>query len=918
MSQRVRRIEPLPSEVVEKLKSSTSITHLNDVIVELVKNALDANANTVYVTADFKRGGCIVDDDGDGIPPTEFESNGGLGKSYHTSKLFSERDVYGRRGSFLASLSSLSLLTITSQHVHYSSTSTVIFHHSTPVARLIPAPAPGLRFRNHGTSVTVNDLFGNMPVRVKNRALALQKLDRQWDELRQLLVSLILANNSLAKLVVYDASRDRKLIIRPRTGGKRTDGELDLQRVGSILAQAGLIEPRTIDCWNAVSACVPDLSIHAAISLVPSPTKKVQFISVGIDPVFPRNCTNFFFGEINRLFSLSDFGTIGAVPVPTHETSSVEPPGDYNTKMKSAAKTVNKWPMFYVRIDTNAPQKFRGEGQGVPESDKSVQHILDVLSAMINEFLKQHGLLPRAAKRKRKGTHVQEDPGEGSKSTVAPHCLNTAIGTEEALNIKLPDFSKFPRGIGRDLGSWSRVKSAKESNNTDFTDRSQGNYAGLPLGTVNVEPVTKRPTQKSPLSISKVAAESSSGVQQQVDIDAASPRFGNMDTLGTDKVVPWTDPHTGRSHLVNSRTGQSVNVEPSLTAALMDQRPQSTGCLQSVRIRENSEQPRSAMSVRTQNTWAENLLDRWENPALRRPEQPIHAIATGRESVADSLEARVRDSLGGLCGFNTLGLSKFGGKLHKQDLERAEVVSQVDQKFILAKLRPTPAHKAGRDSGATLVLVDQHAADERCRIEGLFEELFSSSKGDSRPIQTVSLERMVFEIPPTEKSLFVENTEYFGSWGFDYTVEQKAGEQSAFIFVHTIPVLIAERCRIEPDLVIEVIRTEIWKREETGRLLGKTDEGQGWVGRLKGCPQGLVDLLNSRACRTAIMFNDKLTIDECQKLVQRLARCVFPFQCAHGRPSMIPLLVMAHELDGDGDGEVLDGRGFLEAFKSWY
>lgn len=82
MSGNSRRIEPLPPEVVAKLKSSTSITHLNGVIVELVKNALDANAHTVSVMVDFQRGGCKVEDNGDGIQPTEFKPDGGLGKAH--------------------------------------------------------------------------------------------------------------------------------------------------------------------------------------------------------------------------------------------------------------------------------------------------------------------------------------------------------------------------------------------------------------------------------------------------------------------------------------------------------------------------------------------------------------------------------------------------------------------------------------------------------------------------------------------------------------------------------------------------------------------------------------------------------------------------------------------------------------------
>lgn len=71
--------------MIAKINSSTSIVHLTGVILELVKNSLDANAHTVFVTVDFKRGSCIVEDDGDGIPSIEFEVAGGLGKAHRMS-----------------------------------------------------------------------------------------------------------------------------------------------------------------------------------------------------------------------------------------------------------------------------------------------------------------------------------------------------------------------------------------------------------------------------------------------------------------------------------------------------------------------------------------------------------------------------------------------------------------------------------------------------------------------------------------------------------------------------------------------------------------------------------------------------------------------------------------------------------------
>lgn len=75
-------IQSLPSDVVAKIKSSTSITNLHGVIVELLKNSLDARAQTVFITVDFHRGSCVVEDDGEGIPPAEFEPSGGLGRAH--------------------------------------------------------------------------------------------------------------------------------------------------------------------------------------------------------------------------------------------------------------------------------------------------------------------------------------------------------------------------------------------------------------------------------------------------------------------------------------------------------------------------------------------------------------------------------------------------------------------------------------------------------------------------------------------------------------------------------------------------------------------------------------------------------------------------------------------------------------------
>lgn len=63
------------------------------------------------------------------------------------------------------------------------------------------------------------------------------------------------------------------------------------------------------------------------------------------------------------------------------------------------------------------------------------------------------------------------------------------------------------------------------------------------------------------------------------------------------------------------------------------------------------------------------------------------------------------------------------------------------------------------------------------------------------------------------------------------------------------------------------------------------------------------------------MFNDPLSVEQCLDLVQRLAACAFPFQCAHGRPSMVPLVHLGPAGVEHGNKEA--AKSLLNALKRW-
>ncbi|KAJ5712793.1 hypothetical protein N7493_009261 [Penicillium malachiteum] len=953
MSSTKAAIQALPSDVAAKIKSSTSITNLNGVILELLKNALDAGAKTVHISVDFKRGGCIVEDDGTGIRQTEFESTGGIGKAHHTSK-FGKPGNYGHRGLFLYSLAALSLLTVTSRHIQYTTTNSIIFHHSRPVARLIPAPVhQNLRYSEHGTCVTVNDLFGNMPVRVKSRALAFQKpeeLDREWDNLRHLIVSLLLANSQLLKLVISDIGKSKRFSIRldsPSLGfPSQPSGNVDLPRIGAILAQFGLIRSRNMDSWHVISAKIPDLQISAAISTIPSPSKKLQFISLGREPALSRNGSNILFSEINRLISSSDFGLSGLTSRSTSATceSPIVGPSEAPSSVsgKSWAKGVNRWPMFYVRIDTSAALPFDEDADDniFPNSEKSIQRIVEVLEAMITEFLKQQKLRPRSATRRGRSLNRAQEAmsaGQSRSESASSRQRPLRVDAEESFtnSLKLPSFQRpHAATTSQNLQNWSRLKTAK-----GLGDHVSSGRATVDAPRVRLSPFFARKTDSSiPDEHATILPSNISCTQPIVaDQPQLQPSQGELevDDSQIDRMIPWFDRRTGKKHMINARTGQTVQPTP-------------TGL-------QRSGLPILAKTKSTsnQNSWVENLLREWDNPTFARTEMPLSRF----DVEANFLDARTSHTIthcsGALAGaLASTQVAMFKGKLQRQSLAAATIIAQVDQKFILVKLNAENVQTAGYPE-AVLVLIDQHAADERCRIEQLFDEMFvPSNSSHEAEVRTLEIDPITFKISSTEAGLFQKYSSFFKDWGIQYNVQDTSGSE-ATVSVDTLPALIAERCRLDPHLPIEILRREIWTHEEgdrkpigPGKLSNKNDpndprslfvEAMGedptphaWLQKMSGCPQGIFDLLNSRACRGAIMFNDPLSLDDCKTLVSRLAKCAFPFQCAHGRPSMIPILDLRPEprdhgsddldasvmaFDGSGDDSELD---FIQAFQKRY
>lgn len=158
-----------------------------------------------------------------------------------------------------------------------------------------------------------------------------------------------------------------------------------------------------------------------------------------------------------------------------------------------------------------------------------------------------------------------------------------------------------------------------------------------------------------------------------------------------------------------------------------------------------------------------------------------------------------------------------------------------------------------------IVLIDQHAAHERVLYEKFMKE-FEDEEIKSQPLLTpLSIDLS------HQESLFVkENLELFANLGFE--IEEFGGD--SFV-IQAVP---SNLGKTDPIKVVKGILDDL----ENGKIPKKAQERKEAI-------------ITSMACRSAIMFGDKLAHNEMLALIREMDKIDRKFTCPHGRPSMFVL-----------------------------
>ncbi|ROW00673.1 hypothetical protein VSDG_03229 [Cytospora chrysosperma] len=466
-----------------------------------------------------------------------------------------------------------------------------------------------------------------------------------------------------------------------------------------------------------------------------------SFIALGIEPLTNEFRSNILYEEVNKVFADSSFGAIDDEGDSDGDMKEVKMDGFVQRELK-IRKGVDRWPMFFLKLSPAseaAIQRPLGVDDILDERQPNLGLITDLIKAMFYEFLKNNLCRPKkvvlSAKSKLR-RHGGNGKSYGDVDVVFANSVKARLESDHSTRLSLAEEdarNNTPRLDNSDSGSespfaaWSRIKSGHT----------------LPTFKGTAQPLSRAQSALlTSIGPNRTATpgHGDTKLSRPVTIEPSRPPLYDANGKLTRKPFEDVDPKIFSS----KKTQQTETATPST--------PQSQQSWQQLPQRS-----------------PEDGFFEWINPVTKMVS--IVNSRTGCMLPPKSLTLKSHYEA------TALGLQ---GRLSKDTLDSAVLVSQVDRKFILAKVPFDRVAGNEKDlKSSMLVLIDQHAADERCRVEGLMEDYFKPSANDDGDIIWKAATELLpkplqFEVYGQDKSVLDRFQDYFAHWGICYDVESTA------------------------------------------------------------------------------------------------------------------------------------------------
>ncbi|PAA46345.1 hypothetical protein BOX15_Mlig016364g2, partial [Macrostomum lignano] len=832
-----KEIKRISSESTHQICSAQVITSCESVIKELIENSLDSGATNIEIRLQNYGLDLIeVIDNGGGIAYSDFD---GITLKHHTSKLrqfdgLLSVKTFGFRGEALSSLCAVSELSIHTYSTSDSTGTVLSYDHAGCVQSQLAKP------RQPGTTVSARNLFRQFPVRLKE----MQKTgQRELKACARCVTAYALAHTGIKFCLSH----------QPSQSGKRT------------------VALKTSGC-SSLDDCIAALfTTSQAKSLLPlcSPDSWLQILP---EDQRPRSITD----SQERILQEMDLSGRISSPLP----GMGRPAGDrqffyinnrpcqlprlarlVNEVYKLYNRTQHPFVIMHLRLPTDAidvnltPDKrsiyLCHEHLLTACLKAQLQQRLDLANGCLSmpvrglgPGLTDYPAAPVLASSQQASVSVDADPPDSSSgaNSPTPICRSQSPVLSSTLSVADEAAADTDAVTG---------KSALEKLRSAFAcSKSRSTGAATEYAPVAKSPSTKsysarsppRKRQKSlaafwsPASKRPVAGDED-GDESTETFEAAN-NFSKSSKLDIPQMVTVEKPDS------NDEADDEAAIQPE-EDFVYDDCPEFGGCNDPALTA--AARPRIVCPFRP-----DRLLQLYETDADCRTDDSLHARFRARIRPEESAAAE----------------AELRASLDRDGLRRLRPIGQFNLGFLPSLL----------DSSGDLFLVDQHAADEKCRFEAL--QRSDGCHLTRQPLAAPKQLRLTFAQEETVASALPR----FSAARFDMEFDSEAPVGSRLKLL-SVPLGLGKWSFGLSDL------------EELIELVSADGDGSGEVSAEATLPplplllpSRVRAMLASRACRSAVMIGDALDARQRARILASLAELDQPWNCPHGRPTIRHLL----------------------------
>lgn len=201
----------------------------------------------------------------------------------------------------------------------------------------------------------------------------------------------------------------------------------------------------------------------------------------------------------------------------------------------------------------------------------------------------------------------------------------------------------------------------------------------------------------------------------------------------------------------------------------------------------------------------------------------------------------------------------LGLSIHKQDFKNMHIIGQFNKGFVIV-------HKKDTDD---ILIVDQHASDEKFNFERLIEE----TTFENQPL--VIPQKL--DLNSIEKLTISSHLDIFEKNGFKFQFSNNNNDE-----------------KLESDDVkqealyltsLPYSKNTIFDLKDLNELI-QLVEDRGTSSKRMPRPSKVRSMFAMRACRSSIMIGQSLNRSRMENIVQNLSLLDKPWNCPHGRPTM--------------------------------